>query len=136
MLHVDREMQGQKEEIVFVTHGGWNFGFGPWTEDYIPADIEAAPLCRELAMIIIEINRISHGKLQIKSGYRLPAHNTEINGSEQSAHTMGFGVDVAVIGTDPNEVYVWAVRRGVRGVILYPTFVHLDMFPRVYHNKV
>ena len=135
MLHVDREMQEQKEKVVFITHGGRNFGFGSWTEEYIPQDIEAAPLCYELGMILMEINRLWNGKLHIKSGYRLPAHNTEIHGSEQSAHTMGLGADVAVVGTDPDEVYVWAVGRGVRGVILYPTFVHLDMFPRVYHNK-
>jgi len=135
MLHVDTEMQRQVEKLVFILHGGWNFGFGFWTEEYIPMGIEAAPLCYNLGLILTEINRLWKGKLHIKSGYRLPEHNTEIHGSEQSAHTMGLGADVAVVGTDPDEVYVWAVRRGVRGVILYPTFVHLDMFPRVYHNK-
>ena len=134
MLHVDKKMLRQVEKLVFITHGGWNFGFGFWTEEYIPMGIEAAPLCYKLGVILTEINRLWNGKLHIKSGYRLPAHNTEINGSEQSAHTIGLGADVAVAGTDPNEVYVWAVARGVRGVILYPKFVHLDMFPRVYHN--
>ena len=135
MLHIDKAMKGQEEKLVFIMHGGWNFGFESWTEEFIPRDIEAAPLCYKLGLILMEINELWKGKLRINSGYRLPAYNTKINGSMQSAHTMGFAADVEVDGTDPDEVYVWAVARGVRGVILYPTFVHLDMFPRVYHNK-
>ncbi len=135
MLHIDDELKGKTEQVVFIKHGGWNFGFGNWIEKFIPEGIEAAPICYELGRILMEMWVLWKGKFHIHSGYRLPAHNTEINGSEQSAHTMGFAADVAVDGVDPVEIYTWAVARGVRGVILNPTFVHLDMFPRVYHNK-
>lgn len=59
--------------------------------------------------------------LKITSAYRCPAHNAAVGGVPNSQHTKGTATDLAITGVDA------AVLAGIfPGVILYPTFTHLD----------
>lgn len=67
--------------------------------------------------------------LQITSGYRDPAHNAEIGGVPDSAHTKGLAVDLRKpIGLDQLLKMVWALGlAGFRRIEIADRHVHVDM---------
>ena len=62
----------------------------------------------------------------VNSGYRCPVHNKRVGGAAQSKHMGGMAADIAVEGVKPAEVAKYAESLGIRGIGLYPTFVHID----------
>lgn len=76
--------------------------------------------------------------LNINSGYRTVSHNKAINGSASySKHCMGLAADVAISGVKPIEVAKLAHKLlgNEGGVILYPTFVHIDTRYKKYRGS-
>lgn len=74
--------------------------------------------------------------LYITSGYRTCAHNQAVGGAKNSYHMSGMAVD----HNARNKVSVMRLARfyerlGVPGIIVYPTFVHIDSRTKKYYSS-
>lgn len=65
----------------------------------------------------------------INSGYRNPAHNAAVGGSPNSYHLQGMAADIRVPGISPQALAAATRQAGFRGIIIYATFVHVDVRP-------
>lgn len=64
--------------------------------------------------------------LIINSGYRCAKHNKAVGGATLSKHRFGMAADIVVKGVAPKDVAAYAESIGIKGIGLYPTFVHVD----------
>lgn len=65
---------------------------------------------------------------QINSGYRTAAHNMEVGGGPNSAHTRGMAADIrATTGRQKALIVMAAARHGIKRMGIGKTFVHLDI---------
>lgn len=64
--------------------------------------------------------------VRINSGYRCEYHNKKVGGSSNSQHIKGRAADIVVSGIRPIEVAKYAESIGMKGIGLYPSFVHVD----------
>lgn len=62
----------------------------------------------------------------INSGYRCYKHNKAVGGAALSKHRFGMAADIVVKGVAPQTVAAYAETIGMKGIGLYPTFVHVD----------
>ena len=62
----------------------------------------------------------------INSAYRTPEYNTKVKGATASYHLEGRAFDIVVKGHTPQEVARYAQTLGIRGIIQYNGFVHVD----------
>ena len=62
----------------------------------------------------------------INSAYRTKTYNAKVGGATSSYHLKGQAFDIVVKGHTPQEVARYAQSIGVKGVIQYNTFVHVD----------
>lgn len=62
----------------------------------------------------------------INSAYRTISYNKKVGGAKNSYHTKGKAFDIVVKGKSPKDVAKYAQILGVKGIIQYPTFVHVD----------
>ncbi|MGN0305241.1 MAG: glycoside hydrolase family protein [Lachnospiraceae bacterium] len=60
------------------------------------------------------------------SAYRNPDHNRKEGGTPNSYHLKGRAFDIVVKGKTPAEVARYAASIGIKGIIQYNTFVHVD----------
>lgn len=65
----------------------------------------------------------------INSGYRTPAHNKAVGGSDTSSHLKGYAVDVAVNPMNRDRIMGAMVSAGFRRVGIAKTFLHVDNDP-------
>lgn len=90
---------------------------------------------RELALDTLEVFRTELGlPIIINSGpntlrgFRSPKEHLSLARENQfSFHCQGVAFDISVRGMGGKELYEKAIRFGWRGVILYPTWVHVDL---------
>lgn len=75
--------------------------------------------------------------LVVKSAYRTPRHNRAVRGATNSQHMEGYALDLA---PPPG----WTVERlaaearqvpEIRGIGVYPTFVHIDVRTAIYRAR-
>ncbi|MDR1001670.1 MAG: peptidoglycan-binding protein [Oscillospiraceae bacterium] len=71
------------------------------------------------------------------SGYRCKKHNAEVDGaSTNSNHMTGSAADINIKGRTPKETAKLAETCGFTGIILYKTFVHVDLrSPKHFYDK-
>ena len=62
----------------------------------------------------------------INSGYRCAKHNKAVGGAALSKHRFGMAADIRVQGVAPEDVAAYAEAIGLKGIGLYPSFVHID----------
>lgn len=62
----------------------------------------------------------------INSGYRTVSYNKKVGGATNSYHLKGQAFDIVVKGKSPNEVAKYAQTLGIKGIIQYNSFVHVD----------
>jgi zinc D-Ala-D-Ala carboxypeptidase len=70
----------------------------------------------------------------INSAYRTKAHNEAIGGAPASAHMTGEAVDIRTVGwgvEDKRDFIIYARKLGFTGVGIAPTFIHIDIKPRI-----
>lgn len=82
--------------------------------------------------ILQKIREHFKAAVTINSAYRTPSYNKKVGGSSNSYHVKGRAFDIVVKGYKPNEVAKYARSIGVKGVIEYNTFVHVDSRPTKY----
>lgn len=70
--------------------------------------------------------------ITINSAYRTPSYNKKVGGSSSSYHVKGRAFDIVVKGRKPSEVAAYARSIGIKGVIEYNSFVHIDSRPKQY----
>lgn len=86
------------------------------------------PMIRQIQKI-----RDHFGKpVTINSGYRSKAHNKKVGGASNSFHVKGRAFDIVVKGVRPADVARYASQIGIKGVIQYNTFTHVDSRPTRY----
>lgn len=84
-------------------------------------------IINEKLLDILEMNTEQFGKpIKINSGYRCPVHNAAVGGAYGSRHTKGDAADTVVQGITPQAVAQFNESKGVKGIGLYNSFVHLD----------
>jgi len=71
-------------------------------------------------------------KFRVNSGYRTAAHNKEVKGKDNSAHTKGYAADISTRGY--TEAQINAILKalysvGFRRIGVYNTFIHADNDP-------
>ena len=69
------------------------------------------------------------------SAYRTPEHNRREGGTPNSYHIKGRAFDIVVKGKTPAEVARYAASIGIKGIIQYNTFVHVDSRAAKYWAK-
>lgn len=69
----------------------------------------------------------------INSAYRTPEYNKKVGGATNSYHMKGRAFDIRVKGYAPAEVAEYAKKIGIKGIIKYGTFVHIDSRETKYH---
>lgn len=93
--------------------------------------------CKDKSDIIVVHEAFVQDKLQkirshfnaavtFNSAYRTPDHNRKEGGAPNSYHIKGRAFDIVVKGKTPAEVARYAASIGIKGIIQYNTFVHVD----------
>lgn len=78
--------------------------------------------------------RTHFGKpITINSAYRTISYNKKIGGAKNSYHTKGMAFDIVVKDIPLDEVCKFAQSIGIKGIIRYNTFVHVDARENVYY---
>lgn len=80
----------------------------------------------ELVAILEKIRGHFGKPVRINSAYRCAKHNKEVGGSNNSYHLKGMAADIRISGVKPIEIAKYAESAGVKGIGLYPSFVHVD----------
>lgn len=73
--------------------------------------------------------------ITINSAYRNPTYNKKVGGASNSYHVKGRAFDIVVKGKTPAQVARYAKSIGIKGVIQYNTFVHIDSRPKKYYAR-
>ena len=71
----------------------------------------------------------------INSAYRTETYNAKVGGAKSSYHMKGQAFDIVVKGHTPQEVARYAQSIGVKGVIQYNTFTHIDSRGVAYYAR-
>ncbi len=85
----------------------------------------------ELACLLQFMRDIVGKPLTINSAYRTESHNKKVGGAANSYHKYGRAFDVS--GADVDLMCKILKSIGVKGIIKYPTFVHMDSRDNKYH---
>ena len=71
----------------------------------------------------------------INSAYRTESHNASEGGTKNSYHLKGMAADIVVSGKTPLAVARKAEDLGMKGIIKYPGFVHVDTRSTKYFSN-
>lgn len=71
----------------------------------------------------------------VNSAYRTPSYNKKVGGATNSYHMKGRAFDIVVKGVSLDEVCKYAQSIGIKGIIRYNTFVHIDSRENIYYAR-
>lgn len=93
--------------------------------DKILIDLDMIPILQQIRNV--------GGKVTINSAYRTISHNKAVGGATNSYHTKGRAFDIVSEYLSVDDICNLANTLGVKGIIRYPTFVHIDSRENQYH---
>lgn len=93
--------------------------------DKILVDIEMIPILQKI--------RDLGGSVTINSAYRTVAHNKKQGGASNSYHLYGRAFDIKCSKLSLDNICRIANTLGVKGIIRYSSFVHIDSRTSKYH---
>ena len=85
-------------------------------------------VCPQLLEMLEEAREHAGFPFRITSGYRCEKHNKEVKGVEDSAHTKGLAVDIAV--SDSRQRYwllIALLSAGFRRIGIAENYIHVDI---------
>ncbi|WP_373723133.1 YcbK family protein [Bacteroides heparinolyticus] len=89
----------------------------------------------DLVTYLQKIRNWAGKAVTINSGYRTASYNQSIGGATNSYHVKGQAADIVVSGKTPLEVARKAEELGMKGIIKYGSFVHVDTRTTKYFSK-
>lgn len=93
--------------------------------DKILIDLDMIPILQKI--------RDVGGVVTINSAYRTPSHNKAVGGASNSYHLYGRAFDIVSEKLSTTDICNLANTLGVKGIIKYPSFVHIDSRDTKYH---
>lgn len=96
----------------------------------------------DLVSVLQKIRDDIGSAIKINSGYRTEAYNQKVSGAKKSYHLKGRAFDISSKAADPMKLAKLAERQGVKGIIRYQTFTHIDSretkywFDNMYNQSV
>ena len=88
---------------------------------------------KEMIFILQKIREIANKAVNINSAYRTVDHNKAVGGEKNSYHLYGRAFDIKSSGLSVDNVCNIANTLGIKGIIKYPTFTHIDSRQSKYH---
>lgn len=85
----------------------------------------------EMTFILQKLRDIG-GVININSAYRTESYNKKVGGATHSYHCKGQAFDIVSENLSLIHLCQYAYKLGVRGIIKYPTFVHIDNRTETY----
>lgn len=89
----------------------------------------------DLVTYLQQIRDWAGSSVTINSGYRTASYNEQIGGASNSYHVKGQAADIVVSGKTPLEVARKAEDIGMKGIIKYSNFVHVDTRTSKYFSN-
>lgn len=81
-------------------------------------------------MNMLQLARTIAGvSFHINSGFRTQAHNAEVGGVANSAHTRGYAADIAVTASTKQTILLALQQAGFKRIGIGNTFIHADNDP-------
>lgn len=80
----------------------------------------------DLVSILQKIRDELGSAITINSGYRTDSYNQKVDGAKNSYHLKGRAFDISSKAADPWKLAKLAERQGLKGIIRYLTFTHID----------
>lgn len=93
--------------------------------DIIKVDLDMIPILQKI--------RDLGGAVTINSAYRTATYNKKVGGATNSYHCKGQAFDIKCSGLSLDNICRIANNLGVKGIIRYSTFVHIDSRTSKYH---
>ncbi len=87
----------------------------------------------EMIFILQKIRELAGKAVTINSAYRTSSYNAKVGGSSTSYHMYGRAFDIKSAGLGIDNICKIANTLGVKGIIKYSTFVHIDSRASKYH---
>lgn len=87
----------------------------------------------ELVSLLQLIRNIKNAPVEINSGYRTTSWNKKQGGASNSYHLYGRAFDISC--GDARELCTIANSIGIKGIILYNSFIHIDTRESEYHDN-
>lgn len=99
--------------------------------DTIKIDLDLIPLIQRFR------NYVETG-VYFNSAYRTPSYNKKVGGATNSYHVKGQALDIPFLNsykylTSREKMCAFFNTLGVKGIIIYPTFIHVDTRTTKYH---
>lgn len=96
---------------------------------------EVVGLKPELVMLLDKMREECGFPFKINSGYRSPEYNAQVGGVEESAHTEGLAVDIAITDSIKRlKLLAIAFKYGICRIGISDTFIHLDLSKTLPQN--
>lgn len=97
----------------------------------IKIDLDLIPLIQRFR------NYVEAG-VYFNSAYRTPSYNKKVGGATNSYHVKGQALDIPFLNsykylTSRKKMCAFFNTLGVKGIIIYPTFIHVDTRTSKYH---
>ena len=84
----------------------------------------------KLVIIVDALREIVDRPFHINSAFRTATHNARVGGEPRSQHMFGRAVDISTSGwghDDRMKLVIYARKLGIKGIGIYPSFIHLDV---------
>ena len=93
----------------------------------------SAPMDRVFIERLQRLRDAIGSSISVSSGFRCRTHNKSIGGAKNSYHALGLASDIKCSSLSVDNFAVIA-KKHFKGVIIYPTWVHVDDRAKRYHG--